>query len=52
MIRRFSLKVLTLEKFLKKEIKAAETWLNNYPREILRFKSADIVFNEWRQFVI
>ena len=43
--------VLALD-FLKKEIKAAETRLNNYPREILRFKSADIVFNEWRQSVI
>lgn len=48
MIRRIFPKGTDFGKISEREIKKAETWLNNYPREILGFKSANVVFDEWR----
>lgn len=39
-IRRFIPKGANISKYSKKRIKAIETWINNYPRRILKYKTA------------
>ena len=46
MIRRKFPKGTNFDKVRPSEVKAAETWLNNYPRGILGFRSAASVFSE------
>lgn len=46
MIRRIFPKGTDFDKVRPAEVKAAETWLNNYPREILGYRSASSVFAE------
>lgn len=46
MIRRKFPKGTDFDKVRASEVKAAETWLNNYPRGILGFRSAATVFSE------
>lgn len=43
-IRRFIPKGCDISKFTRKQIQAIEDWINNYPRKILNFKTAEEVF--------
>ena len=45
-IRRKIPKGSNLAKFSKEEIQEVEHWLNNYPRKILKYATADELFNE------
>lgn len=46
MIRRWFPKGTDFRKITKAAIQAVEDWMNNYPREILGFRTADAVFAE------
>lgn len=46
MIRRKHPKGTDFAKVSAAEIKATETWINNYPRKILGYKSSEIMFRE------
>lgn len=46
MIRRKFPKGTDFGKVSTAEIEAAEAWMNNYPREILGWKTAEICFRE------
>ena len=46
MIRRKFPKGTDFGKVSAAEIEAAEAWMNNYPREILGWKTSEIVFAE------
>lgn len=46
MIRRKFPKGTDFNKVSRAEVKKAEEWMNNYPREILGWKTAEIVFAE------
>ena len=46
MIRRKFPKGTDFGKVSAVEIEAAEAWMNNYPREILGWKTAEICFRE------
>ena len=41
MIRRHIPKGENIDKILKKELKAIEKWINNYPRKIFNYESAE-----------
>lgn len=43
-IRRFIPKGVNINRYSKKEIKAIENWINNYPRRILKYKTAIEVY--------
>lgn len=43
-IRRFIPKGANISKYSKKEIKTIENWINNYPRRILKYKTAIEVY--------
>lgn len=45
-IRRKIPKGSNLAKFSKEDIQEVEHWLNNYPRKILKYATADELFNE------
>lgn len=48
MIRRFIPKGCDISKYSRKQIQTIEDWLNNYPRKILNFKTAEERFiQEW-----
>jgi len=40
----FILKGSNISKYSKKKIKAIETWIDNYPRRILKYKTAIEVY--------
>lgn len=44
MIRRFIPKGCDISKFTQKKIRRIEEWINNYPRKILNFKTAEELF--------
>ena len=46
MVRRKFPKGTDFNKVSRAEVKKAEEWMNNYPREILGWKTAEIVFAE------
>jgi IS30 family transposase len=46
MIRRFIPKGCDISVFTPKQIKAIESWINNYPRKILNFKTAEEEFRK------
>jgi len=46
LIRRFFPKGETMEEVRKAEVKAAEQWINNYPRKLLGWRSADELFEQ------
>ncbi len=46
MIRRWFPKGTDFRKVTAKAIKKVEDWINNYPREILGFRTAEAVFQE------
>lgn len=46
MIRRKFPKGTDFNKVSRAEVKKAEEWMNNYPREILGWKTSEIVFAE------
>lgn len=45
-IRRFIPKGADISKYTSKEIKRIEQWINNYPRKILEYKSAEAVYQQ------
>ncbi len=45
-IRRFIPKGCDISKFTHKQIKRIEEWINNYPRKILDFKTAEEMFTQ------
>ena len=44
LIRRFIAKGADIADFSKREIKRVQDWINNYPRKILKFKTAEEMF--------
>lgn len=46
LIRRFFPKGTNFDTVLASDIKAAEEWINNYPRKVLGWKSASMLFEE------
>ena len=46
MIRRFLPKGSSLKGITKEEVKRIERWINNYPRKILKFKTAEEYYQE------
>lgn len=45
-IRRFIPKGVNISKYSRREIKRIENWINNYPRRILKYKTAIEVYEE------
>ena len=46
LIRRFIAKGKNIDKYTDAEIKRIEDWINNYPRKIFNYKTANQVYNE------
>ena len=46
LIRRFIAKGKNIDKYTDVEIKKIEDWINNYPRKIFNYKTANQVYNE------
>ncbi len=46
MLRRWIVKSTKIEEYTDKQIKEAETWLNNYPRPMFNFKTAQALFDK------
>ena len=46
LIRRFIPKGSNIDKYSDKEIKEIEDWINNYPRKIFCYKTANEIYNE------
>lgn len=46
LIRRFFPKGTNFDEVTKEEVMAAERWVNNYPRKILGWKSATMLFDQ------
>ena len=45
-LRRFIPKGSNFDKYSDTEIKRIEDWINNYPRKIFNYKTANQVYNE------
>ena len=46
MIRRFLPKGTSFKDLSQEEVKRIEKWINNYPRKILKFKTAEEYYKE------
>ena len=46
LIRRFIAKGKSIDKYTDVEIKRIEDWINNYPRKIFNYRTANQVYNE------
>ena len=46
LIRRFIAKGKNIDKYTDAEIKRIEDWINNYPRKMFNYKTANQVYNE------
>lgn len=46
MIRRFIPKGTDISQYTEKEIKRIESWINNYPRKLFNYATAEMIYNE------